>query len=183
MKLINTLGLLALVSFTSAHADEVSKKVCESFLPAFSDSNIDLINNGFKKEFQGNEKGAKLFNSYMKNVEDSVSKVAQERCDKGIFPAMDLNGCYDKCKGEVAKAIPGTFAWNYQDRVAGTNKCYQACTGAYVAQNAITKTIRKEMSNAVTCSSTAVFDSSKAKNIEKALERTPSTEESSAIAK
>lgn len=183
MKILKTIILSSAIFMGNAFADEISKKVCESFLPAFGDNNIDLINNGFKRDTSTDEKLAKSFNDYMKIVGDGVSKSAQERCDKGVFPVMDLGGCYDKCKGEVTKAFPGQFAWNHQSRVAATNKCYSACTGAYVAQNAITKTIRKSEAAMANCGNTAVFDSKKVKSIENALEKTPSTDESSAVTK
>ena len=184
MKILKTLILSSAIFMSMVHADEISKKVCESFLPAFGDNNIDLINNGFKRDLQGGEeKHAKMFNDYMKVVNDSVSRSAQERCDKGVFPVMDLGGCYEKCKAEAAKASPGQFAWNVQSRGVLTNKCYSACTGAYVAQNAITKSIRKSEAAMANCGNTAIFDSKKVKTIEQALEKTPSTDESSAATK
>lgn len=172
LKLISAFVLVSILS--AVKADEVSKRICAGFLPAFGDQNIDLINNGFKRDHPENEKSGKLFFSILKAVSDDVSAKAQERCDKSIYPVMDLKGCYDKCKEEAAKAITGSFAWNVQDRNYFTNQCYTACTGAYVAQNAITKTMRAAASDKVQCAETmSVFDSRKEKQIERVLHNVP----------
>jgi hypothetical protein len=171
LKIVTVLSL-AVISY-SAGADDVSKKACAQFLPALGDNNIDLIINGFKRDYADSEKGGKRFFGILKTVNDDVSQKTQERCDKGIFPIMDLTGCYEKCKTEVTKVITGTFAWNYEDRTANINFCYSACTGAYVSQNAITKTLRKVEADGTQCGGgVSVFDSRKSKVVEGLLQNT-----------
>lgn len=161
---------LTLTSF-SVHADEVSKKACENFLPAFGDQNIGLILNGFKREFKDDDKGKQRFDEILKATEDLINDDAQKRCDAGLYPIMNLDVCYMKCKGEAEKRITGTYAWNVSARYFNMNLCYQACTGAYVAQGAITRTLRKTASDSSQCgnTSTNIVDTRKAKQIENIL--------------
>lgn len=168
MSFFKTVTALALVGVSlTSYADEVSKKACVQFLPALGDNNIDLINNGIKRDYADTDKAGKKLAGILKNVDDEVSKNTQERCDKGVYPIMDLSGCYTNCKSEAEKQIKGTFAWNYQERTAAINVCYTACTGAYVAQNAITKTLRKVAIEDTQCGAAPqVFDSRKSKQLE-----------------
>lgn len=176
IKIIFTLCLLGLTA-TSLFADEVSKKACQQFLPVFGDQNIDIINNGFKRDYPVTEKGGKRFFEILKVVENAVSSNTQARCNSGAYPVMDLGNCYATCKAEVTKEITGTFAWNVQNRSDNINSCYSACTGAYVAQNAITKTLRKAEAEAAQCNpSVNVLDSSKSKQIEGIMNNTGSTD-------
>lgn len=170
MNYIKASAILFTLSFFSAHADEVSKKACENFLPAFGEHNINLILNGFKREFKDDEKGQKRFDEILKATEDLVADDAQKRCDAGLYPIMNLDVCYMKCKSEAEKRITGTYAWNVSARYFNMNLCYQACTGAYVAQNAITRTLRKTQNDSTNCSTSVnVIDSRKSKQIENIL--------------
>jgi hypothetical protein len=175
--------LLVVATISISHGDEISKKTCEQFLPAFSDTNIGLILNRIKVDLPESEKSGKQFAKILKIVNDIVSKSTQERCDKGTFPVMDLTGCYDKCKSEVSKEVTGTFAWNYQTRTFYTNECYSACTGAYVAQNAITRTLRKADTVDANCKNPAIVDSRKLKQMENVLEQTDHTNVHDAVSK
>ncbi len=183
MSLLKTITALCLVGVASfSYADEVSKKACAQFLPAFGDNNIDLINNGAKRDYPLTEERGQKLAGILKTVNDQVDLDTQARCDKGAYPIMDLNGCYDKCKGEVEKKITGSFAWNYQDRTTYKNLCYNACTGAYVAQNAITKTLRKSEAEGANCAATApaVFDSRKSKMIDGVMQNNSASDIQSA---
>lgn len=178
-----TAFLLVSITFTSS-ADEISRKACAQFLPALGDNNIDLILNGFKRDYADSEKGAKRFFEILKVVNEDVSEKTQARCDKGIYPIMDLAGCYEKCKAEVTRVITGTYAWNYQDRTANINYCYNACTGAYVAQKAITKTLTKVETSTTSCGAAVnVFDSTKSKQVEGILQNTDSVDPKSVMPK
>lgn len=172
MPFLKTITALCLLSITfSSYADELSKKACTHFLPAFGDNNIDIINNGLRKDVKSDDAFGKKFFEVLKVVSDDVSIKAQERCDKGIYPIMDLDNCAKKCNAETTRIFSGS------NRNYTLEQCYRSCTGAYVAQGAITRTIRKLEVDNTQCGSTMnIFDSKKSKQIEGILHNTDSSD-------
>lgn len=163
-------SLLALTLAASANADEVSKKACETFLPALGEQNVGFVLNGVRRDLKEYEKSSKRFFEILKVVDDTVNDDTKKRCDAGMYPIMNPEVCYNKCKEEVEKRITGSFAWNYQDRWANIGRCNDVCTNAYVVQNGITRALRKVASEKTDCGpSTEVVDSRKSKQIENIL--------------
>jgi hypothetical protein len=153
---------LLLIFSSSIKADEISKKVCQHFLPAFSDSNILIYNNSVKKEFAdySNPKFEAIFKTYMASVEADVGTKAQENCNNSKYPVMDLKACYDKCTSEGYKMLPDRMlGWNVEEASYRRNfvgKCLTACAGAFRAQNTISVVLRKVETTAPTCSNSSV---------------------------
>ncbi|GEM_PF-764679 len=158
------LSVFILALSTSALADDVSKKACETFLPALGEQNIGFFLNGVRRDLKDYDKASKRYFEILKVVDDVVSDDAKKRCESGLYPIMNVDVCYMKCKDEIEKRITGSFAWNYQDRWANLNRCYDACSAAYVVQNGITRALRKTASESTNCgTSTDVIDSRKPK--------------------
>lgn len=153
---------LVLIFSSNLRADEISKKICQHFLPAFSDSNILIYNNTVKKEFieYSNPKFEAIYKTYMGAVEADVGARSQENCNNSKYPVMDLKACYEKCTSEGYKTLPdGLFGWNVTETSYRRNfvgKCQTACAGAYSAQNTIGVVLRKVETAATECSNSSV---------------------------
>lgn len=175
----------------SAHADDISQKICQMFLPSFSDQNILIYNNTFKKQFKesGEDKFEKKFSTYMKIVEAEMDKSIQGNCNAGKYPLMDLESCYSKCFSEGYKTLPdGLFGWNINEtghRRSFIANCSTACSAAYSALNTTASVVRRLETKTTPCAvdSTTIFQGKHAKPISDILNNTLPTADGSAISK